>query len=87
MADKITQSENLEVTLGFVDEDTRKFKVPNPLYNYDTGDFTALEAALKPQLGGSNVDFVLGDRNQAAFTGILYADKVATTKTDFDLKN
>lgn len=87
MADKITDSENIEVTFGFADDDTRKVKVPNPLYSYSTSLFTALEAALKPTLGGTAVDFILGDRNKAAFTGILYADKVVTRKTDFDLKN
>lgn len=87
MADKITNSNYLEVNLGFIDEDTRKIKIPSALDEYDKSDFTDLENALKPTIGGSKVNFVVGDRNGAEFTGILYADKVQSTKTDFDLKN
>lgn len=87
MADKITQGTYVELNLGFIDEDTRKVKIPNAKTSYATSDFTALEAALKPTIGGVNVDFVIGDRSGAAFTGILTADKIATKKTDFDLAN
>lgn len=87
MADKVTSGTYVEVNLGFIDEDTRKIKIPNAKTFYDTSDFTALEAALKPTIGGSPIDFVIGDRNGAAFTGILYADKVATVKTEFDITN
>lgn len=87
MADKVTQGTYLEVNLGFFDEDTRKIKIPNAKTSYTTSEFTALEAALKPTIGGSPIDFVLGDRTGAAFTGILTADRIATMKTDFDLAN
>lgn len=89
MADKFSQSTNIEVNLGFIDEDTRKVKVPNAKddVDYETSDFTGLENALKPTIDGAQVNFVVGDRNGAEFTGILYADIVATSKTEFDLRN
>ena len=87
MADKVTVSNYCEVNLGFIDEDTRKVKVPNGKTSYSTSDFTNLEAALKPTISGAQVNLVVGDRNGAEFTGILYADKVQSIKTDFDIKN
>ena len=87
MADKVTTSDYCEVNLGFIDEDTRKVKIPNSKTTYTTNDFTSLEAALKPTIDGAQVNFVVGDRNGAEFTGILYADKVESMKNDFDIKN
>lgn len=87
MADKISRENYLDINLGFVDEDTRKIKIPNARDDYSVSEFTALEAKLKPQLGGAAVSFFVGDRTGAEFAGILYADKINTQKTDFDIAN
>lgn len=87
MADKVTTEVYVDVNLGFVDEDTRKLKIPNalPLNELTIAKFRTLEAKLKPTLGGVAVSFVVGDRNGAEFAGILTGDRVSATKTEFDL--
>lgn len=89
MADKITQSKDLEINFGFIDEDTRKLKVPNALdpSNYTTSTFTELEAAMYVTIGETRYPLIVGDRTGAEFTGILTADVVTSQKVDFDLIN
>lgn len=87
MADKISAEQYAEVNLGFIDEDTRKIKIPNALDEIDTDDVVALNNALKPTIDGSQVDFLVGDRTGAAFTGILTVDRIDTEKVEYDIAN
>lgn len=87
MADKVTSELYLNLSLGFVDEDTRTIKVPNARSTYSASDFTSLETKFKPTIEGTVTPIFIGDRNGAEYAGILYADRVASDKTDFDLSN
>lgn len=85
MADKITEENYYNIVLGFVDEDTRTIKVPNA-GTATVSNFTTIETKFKPTVDGTVTPLFVGDRNGADYAGILYADRVEGTKTDYDLR-
>lgn len=80
MADKVTTSNYLAVNFGFADGDTRLNKIPNP-----KSDISATQVHTVSGVLLTNA-LIVGDKNGAAYTGILTADKYDVEKTDYDLR-
>lgn len=79
MADKVKSSYILKIKLGFADGDTRVINLDNP-----RNDLTAAEIYEVSQLIKNN-NLLLGDKYGADSAGILFADKIASTKTTLDI--
>ena len=79
MADKVKSSYILKIKLGFADGDTRVINLDNP-----RNDLTAAEIYEVSQFIKNN-NLLLGDKYGADSAGILFADKIASTKTTLDL--
>lgn len=77
--DTITSSQELSIIAGFVDGDTRTFKVKNPRNDLTENDITDLDDFIV----ANNV--LIGDRTGADATGINSATIIDTTKTKLDL--
>lgn len=79
MADKIKSSYILKIKIGFADGDTRVINLDNP-----REDLTAAEIYEVSQFIKTN-NLLLGDKYGADSAGILFADKIASTKTTLDI--
>ena len=79
MADKVKSSYILKIKLGFADGDTRVINLNNP-----RNDLTAAEIYEVSQFIKNN-NLLLGDKYEADSAGILFADKIASTKTTLDI--
>ena len=79
MADKVKSSYILKIKLGFADGDTRVINLDNP-----RNDLTAAEIYEVSQFIKTN-NLLLGDKYGADSAGILFADKIASTKTTLDI--
>lgn len=77
--DTITSSNTVDIIAGFVDGDTRTFKVPNPRQDIAAGEIEELSGWM------SDTSVIVGDRTGASSTGINSATLVETTKTKLDL--
>lgn len=80
MADKITQSNYLQLNAGFADGDTRLIKLPNPKNDIPEAQVYAASQLLKTN------NIIVGDRTGADFVEILTADRYAVKKTEYDLR-
>lgn len=80
MADKITQSNYLQLNAGFADGDTRLIKLPNPKAEIPEAQVYAVSQLLKTN------QIIVGDRSGAEFVEILTGDKYRVKKTEFDLQ-
>lgn len=80
MADKITQSNYLQLNTGFADGDTRLIKLPNPKASISEAQIYAVSQLLKTN------KIIVGDRTGAEFVEILTGDKYAVKKTEYDLR-
>ena len=82
MADKVTNSNTLNIKTAYKDTDTRIIKLKNPRGNITTSEITALETLIKNGSDGS-ASLLIGDKRGADF---LQIDKVTITrKTTLDL--
>jgi len=79
MADKVKSSYILKIKLGFADGDTRVINLDNP-----RNDLTSAEIYEVSQFIKTN-NLLLGDKYGADSAGILFADKIASTKTTLDI--
>ena len=79
MADTVKSSYILKIKLGFADGDTRTINLDNP-----RNDLTATEIYEVSQFIKNN-NLLLGDKYGADSAGILFADKIASTKTTLDI--
>jgi len=77
MADKITNSSTLKLLAGFVDEDDRTIRLPNPRSNLTAADITALNALATPVL--------IGDKYGATFSRFKIAIVEQRQRTELDL--
>lgn len=80
MADKVTQSNYLQLNAGFADGDTRLIKLPNPKASISEAQVYAVSQLLKTN------QIIVGDRTGADFVEILTGDKYNVKKTEFDLR-
>lgn len=80
MADKITQSNYLQLNAGFADGDTRLIKLPNPKASISEAQVYAVSQLLKTN------QIIVGDKAAADFVEILTGDKYEVKKTEFDLR-
>jgi len=82
LADKVTNSNTLNIKTAYKDTDTRIIKLKNPRGNITTSEITALETLIKNGSDGS-ASLLIGDKRGADF---LQIDKVTITrKTTLDL--
>jgi len=79
MSDKVKTTNILKIKLGFADGDTRVINLDNP-----RNDLTAAEIYEISQFIKTN-NLLLGDKYGADSAGILFADKIASTKTTLDI--
>ncbi len=77
--DTITASNTVDIVAGFVDGDTRTFKVPNPRSDLTSSDIENVDT----WIAANNI--IIGDRTGASSTGINSATLVNTMKTRLDL--
>lgn len=79
MADKVSTSSYLAVNFGFEDGDTRLNKIPNPRDDIEESEVAAVSATLLTN------HLIVGDKNGAAFSGILTADQYDVVETKFEI--
>lgn len=79
MADKVKSSYILKIKLGFADGDTRVINLDNPRNNLTAAEIYEVSQFIK------NNNLLLGDKYAADSAGILFADKVESTKTTLDI--
>ena len=79
MADTLTTTNTLKISMGFVDGDTRTITLKNPSTTMVSGDIEALETWML-----SNQP-VIGDKWGGTFAKIASATKVNTTVLDIGL--
>ena len=79
MADTVKNSNILKIKLGFADGDTRVINLDNPRNDLTADDVYEVSQFIKTN------NLLLGDKYGADSAGILYADKVASTKRTLDI--
>lgn len=79
MADKVKSSYILKIKLGFADGDTRTINLDNPRNDLTASEIHSLSNFIKEN------NLLLGDKIGADSAGILFADKIASTKTTLDI--
>ena len=84
MADKVTNSNTLNIQTAYKDTDTRIIKLKNPRDNITTSDITALETLIRNGTDGSE-SLLIGDKRGSDFLQIDKVTKVSKTTLDLDL--
>lgn len=79
--DTITSSQELSFVAGFVDGDTKTFKLKNPKSGLTGADISPVDAFITAN------NILIGDKAGAATDGIDSATIVDTTKLKLDLTN
>ncbi len=77
--DTVTSSEELAITWGFMDGDTRLNKLPNPRTNLTASDIQILDTWV------STNQPIIGDQTGASTTGILSAVNIYQERRKLDL--
>lgn len=77
--DSTTVSQNLRVSCGFVDGDTRVFSIKHP-----RSDLTASDIEMYSNFIAAN-NLLVGDKNSAPFGKISKAVRINQSKTVFDI--
>lgn len=84
MADKVTNSNTLNIQTAYKDTDTRIIKLKNPRDNITTGEITALETLIRNGTDGS-ASLLIGDKRGSDFLQIDKVTRVNKTTLDLDL--
>lgn len=79
MSDTVTTSTYLDIDCYFVDGDSRKLKIKNPLDTVTEANITALNSYIAAN------NLLIGDKAGAAFGRIVKAAKVETSTTTFEI--
>jgi len=77
MADKIVNTNTLEMVATFADDDYRTISIPDPP--------ATLTSAQVKEFGNAAKDILIGDKTGAACTGLKSAKTVAKTTVYLDL--
>ena len=77
MADTFTNTVELKILVGFVDEDDRTLTLPNPKSNITTQELENLQTLAAPVL--------IGDKYGAQFSRFKSVVKKYTTRTKYDI--